>query len=63
VKWNLIDNFDMVFDTGKIKSPLVTEMIIMAAQTLDKETSSVSGVLTSQIPVNEIIDNVVKEML
>jgi len=63
VKWNLIDNFDMVFDTEKIKSSLVIEMIITAAQTLDKETSSVSGVLTSQIPVNEIIDNVVKEML
>lgn len=62
VKWNRIDNFDMVFNTGKLKSSLVSEMIVMAAQALDKKVS-ISGALTSDIPDDETLDNAVKNLL
>jgi len=62
VKWNRINNFDMVFNTGKLSPSLVTEIIVMAAQTLDKEVST-SGALTSDIPEDNVLDNTIKDLI
>ena len=52
----------MVFNTGKLNSSLVTEMMVMAAQALDKKVS-ISGALMSDIPDDETLDNAVKNLL
>jgi cytidylate kinase len=62
IKWNRINNFDMVFNTGKIESSIVIEMIVMAAQALDKNVS-ISDTLTSNIPDDEILDDALKNLL
>ncbi len=60
VKWNQIDNFDMVFNTGKLRPSLVIESIVTAAQ--DKKIL-VSGVSTSDIAEDKILDDTVRKLL
>ena len=60
VKWNQIDNFDMVFNTGKLSPSLVIETIVMAAQ--DKKIPT-SGTFTSDITEDKILDDTVKKLL
>jgi len=62
LKWNQVDNFDMVFNTGKFSSSLVVETIVMAAQALKKNVSA-TGVNTSEISEDVVLDETVKKLL
>ncbi len=62
VQWNLLDNFDMVFNTGKLSSSLVIETMVMAVQALDKSIP-VSGFNTSEIAEDAVLDKAVKKLL
>ena len=60
IKWNRINNFDMAFNAGKLESSAIIEMIVTSAEALIKV--SISGSLTSNIPGDEILDNVIKKI-
>jgi len=62
IKWNQIENFDMIFNTGKLAPSLVIESIIMAAKSHAK-TTSITSTVTSDIEEDEILDNAVKKLL
>ncbi len=62
VQWNLLDNFDMVFNTGKLSSSIVIETMVMAVQALDKSIP-VSGFNTSEIAEDAVLDKAVKKLL
>ena len=62
VQWNLLDNFDMVFNTGKLSSSLVIDTMVMAAQALDKSIT-VSGFNTSEIAEDAVLDKTVKKLI
>jgi cytidylate kinase len=62
VQWNHLDNFDMVFNTGKLSSSLVIETMVMAVQALDKNISA-SGFSTSEIAEDIVLDKTVKKLL
>ncbi len=63
VKWNNVDNFDMVFNTGKLSPELVIDTIVMAAKNLNNKISETSALKTSAIESDEILDDTVKTLL
>lgn len=63
VKWNQIDNFDMVFNTGKFNPELVTDTIVKAGKELESKKAVLSGLVTSDIEADEVLDNTVKSLL
>lgn len=63
VKWNQIDNFDMVFNTGKFNPELVTDAIVKAGKELESKKAVLSGLVTSDIEADEVLDNTVKSLL
>jgi cytidylate kinase len=62
IQWNQIDNFDLVYNTGKLDSSFVIESIVKAARARLAEPIT-SGILTSDIPEDKILDGVVKKYL
>jgi cytidylate kinase len=63
IKWNQIENFDMVFNTGKLSTELVVDTIVMAAKNLESKVQFSSATLTSSIESDEVLDKTVKELL
>lgn len=63
VKWNQIDNFDMVFNTGKFNPELVTDTIVKAGKELESKKAVLSGLVTSDIEADKVLDNTVKSLL
>src|SRR5680860_115499 len=63
VKWNQIDNFDMVFNTGKFNPELVTGTIVKAGKELESKKAVLSGLVTSDIEADKVLDNTVKSLL
>ncbi|MDD3520561.1 MAG: cytidylate kinase-like family protein [Actinomycetota bacterium] len=63
IKWNQIDNFDMVFNTGKLSTELVIDTIVMAGKNLESKVAGTDALLTSAIESDEILDNTVKQLL
>jgi len=63
VKWNQIDNFDMVFNTGKFNPELVTDTIVKAGKELESKKAVLSGLVTSDIETDKVLDNTVKSLL
>ena len=63
VKWNKIDNFDLSFNTGKINQEFVVDAIVLAAKELESKTASSTGLLTSGIEPDPVLDNTVKNFL
>ncbi|MGZ5486858.1 MAG: cytidylate kinase-like family protein [Nitrososphaeraceae archaeon] len=63
VNWNQIDNFDIVFNTGKLDIALVIDTIVMAGKALESKVAVSSGLLTSDIEADEVLDSTVKSLL
>lgn len=63
IKWNQIDNFDMVFNTGKLSPDLVIDTIAMAGKNLESRVSGSDSLLTSAIESDEVLDNTVNKLL
>lgn len=63
IQWNKVDNFDMVFNTGKLDPELVIDTIVMAAKNLENKISEVTALKTSAIESDEILDDTVKTLL
>ncbi len=63
IKWNQIDNFDMVFNTGKLSPELVIDTIVMAGKNIESRVLGKDSLLTSEIKSDEILDNTVKSLL
>lgn len=63
IKWNQIENFDMVFNTGKLDTALVNDTIVTAVKALEKKIMVYQGLLTSDIEEDEILDKTVKGIL
>jgi cytidylate kinase len=63
IKWDQIYNFDMVFNTGKLNPGLVIDTIVMAGKELESKIGVSSGLLTSDIEADEVLDNTVKSLL
>jgi cytidylate kinase len=63
VKWNKIDNFDLSFNTGKLKQEFVVDAIVLAAEELESKIVSSSGLLTSSIEPDPVLDSTVKSIL
>jgi cytidylate kinase len=63
VKWGQIDNFDMVFNTGKFSLELVTDAIVKAGKELENKKAAPSDLTTSDIKEDEVLDNTVKKLL
>ncbi len=62
MKWDRIGNFDLVFNTGKLKPSYCTEMIVSAAKNLDQQAPN-SFASVSKIPDDEVLDRTVKTLL
>ncbi|MBN1299505.1 MAG: cytidylate kinase-like family protein [Actinobacteria bacterium] len=62
VKWNRLNNFDLVFNTAKIDPGTAVEMIISAVQSLEKNISPGAS-LTKDIKEDEVLDKVVRDVL
>lgn len=63
IKWNQIDNFDMVFNTGKLSTELVADTIVMAGKNLENKIAGTDAILTSSIESDVVLDNTVKKLL
>lgn len=63
VNWNQIDNFDIVFNTGKLDIALVIDTIVMAGKALESKVAVSSGLLTSDIEADKVLDSTVKSLL
>lgn len=63
IKWNQIDNFDMVFNTGKLSPELVADTIVMAGKNLESRVAGTDSLLTSAIESDEVLDNTVMKLL
>ncbi len=63
IKWNQIDNFDLVFNTGKLSPELVIDTIVMAGKNIESRVLGKDSLLTSEIKSDEILDNTVKSLL
>jgi cytidylate kinase len=63
VKWDQIDNFDLVFNTGKLSQKLVIDTIVIAGRELESKIADSSELLTSDIESDEVLDNTVKKCL
>ncbi len=63
IKWDQIDNFDLVFNTGKLNPELVIDAIVMAGKAVETKIADTSELITSDIESDEILDNAVKRLL
>ena len=63
IKWNRIDNFDMVFNTGKLSPELVIDTMVLAGKNLESKISETGALRTSAIESDEILDDTVKSLL
>jgi len=63
IKWDRIENFDMVFNTGKLSTELVIDTIVMAGKSLESKVFDSSALLTSSIESDEVLDKTVKDLL
>jgi len=63
IKWNQIDNFDLVFNTGKLSPELVIDTIVMAGKNIESRVLDKDSLPTSEIKSDEILDNTVKSLL
>jgi cytidylate kinase len=63
VKWNKVDNFDIVFNTGKLKPEFVIDSIVLACRELENNKADASMLLTSGIETDEVLDNTVRNVL
>jgi cytidylate kinase len=63
VRWNQYDNFDMVFNTGKLNPDLVIDTIVAAGKELESKVALTSGLVTSDIEADKVLDNTVKNIL
>jgi len=63
VNWNQIDNFDLVFNTGKLGTELVIDTIVTAGKALESKVAVSSGLLTADIVADDVLDSTVKSLL
>lgn len=63
VRWNQIDNFDIVLNTGKLDTAFLIDTIVTAGKALENKVAVSSGLLTSDIKADEVLDNTVKSLL
>ena len=63
IKWNQIDNFDLVFNTGKLSPELVIDTIVMAGKNIESRVLDKDSLPTSEIKSDEVLDNTVKSLL
>ena len=63
VRWNQIENFDMVFNTGKLTSGSVIDSIVSAAKLLENTAPDTSKAYVSDIETDRILDDTVKSIL
>ncbi|MHB1347454.1 MAG: cytidylate kinase-like family protein, partial [Candidatus Humimicrobiaceae bacterium] len=56
IKWNQIENFDMVFNTGKFNPEFVIDTIVMAGKELENKIPASSGFQTSDIEADEVLN-------
>jgi len=63
IKWNQIDNFDLVFNTGKLSPELVIDTIVMAGKNIESRVLDKDSLPTSEIKSDVVLDNTVKSLL
>lgn len=63
VKWDKVNNFDMLFNTGKMNPDFVVNSIIIAGKELEKTTKSTQGIFTRDIESDKVLDYTVKSLL
>ena len=63
VRWNNVNNFDMLFNTGKLNPDFVVNSIVIAGKELEKTTKNTQGFFTTDIESDEVLDYTVKNLL
>lgn len=63
VRWNQIENFDMVFNTGKLTSGSVIDSIVSAAKLLENTAPDTLKAFVSEIETDRILDETVESIL
>jgi len=63
VRWNNVNNFDMLFNTGKLNPDFVVNSIVIAGKELEKTTKNTQGFFTTDIESDEVLDYTVKSLL